>query len=582
MRTSAKRLGLLTVAVSSALVAAGLVGCDDANSVDRRVRDNIQEARIASLAGKGDEADTMLKAAADEADAPNATKAHAKGLLAQAELDSALGKISDPENGIEATNRSIARLIWEIGQLGQKIGQTNGMVTAYGALEPAETRKQVQQHIQGATGGGDAAAWVGEGENAVPTLSAVKQDVAALQDQVGKQQQHIESLKTQQKDVAQAAVKSGQQAETLAGLPAVEQYKKASDLRKQSADLANQIEVAQAKLAPVQQDLKLAEARQAAVSKAIEQFQKLGQEIEKGWTAVEQQVKGQQQLATMILGPDEAKETDQWLTRKSANLAEAVKNVTELYTDAEQQLTESVSHFEQAASAAQQLQQDIQPRVREMPADNAMRKSLDALLQVYNPTVFKLGQANANLVLANLHASRAQTMIERQKVIAELDAVLKAAGLTAPAGLADANLAEQAKKAATDADAAYVEAFELYGAVADSSAPAPDKNGGLAGRIHALYGRALLARITGNANEKEHLAAAKSARDTVIQDSPGALAALPAELVVATTTRPVAPTTATAPAPTPASPTDAAAPAPTDTTAPAPADGTPPPAPAPA
>ena len=71
----------------------------------------------------------------------------------------------------------------------------------------------------------------------------------------------------------------------------------------------------------------------------------------------------------------------------------------------------------------------------ELPSDNAMRKSIEALLTAYNPVVFDLGQANAKLALGNLQLSRAQTMIERQKMLASLTGTLQAAGLELPATL---------------------------------------------------------------------------------------------------------------------------------------------------
>ena len=548
-QTSAKRLSVLTMSVAGVITAAGLLGCDDANTVDRRVREHIQESRVARLAGDNEKAQESLQQAAAEADAPNATRAHAKALLARAELDSALSLMTDPEKGIEATNGDIIRLIREIAQLGQQIATTTSMVSAYQALEPIETRKQIEAETAAATGGPERAEWVGKPPVAVPTLSAVKQRVAQLQDQVAKQRQHIESLQKQQKDVAAAAAQAAQKAETMSGQEGLQQYKQASDLRKQAADLANQLEVAQARLEPVQQDLKLAEAQQAAVTRALEQFQQVGQQIEAGWKNIEQQANRQQQLATAILdgsaGDIKMRES---IAEKGKSLSEKIKQVQESYAQAEQSLKDAIDHYGEAASAATQLGNDIRPRLGTLPAGNPMKLSLEAMTKVYNPVVFNLGQANAQLALANLQSSRAQTLLERQKVLIALAAALEGAGLKMPATLSDPKIAEQAKAMIKEADEMYAAAHEQYTTVAQSSASDPDRNGGQTGRIYSLYGRALLARLTGQPAAQKYLADARDARDTILQETPTFLAALPAELVVAST-QPAAATTGPATAP---------------------------------
>ena len=280
-RTSAKRICLLSATVAG-LVAGGPLGCDDANTVDRRVREGISQSRIALIAGDREKAEELLQNAASEAEAPNATKAHAKALLAQAELNAARARVSDPQTGIEATNREIAQLVYEINRLGQQIGETNGMVTAYKALEPVETRKQVQAEIAAATGGGEKAVWVGKPPVEVPTLSAVKQRVAEKQDAVAKQEQRIESLQAQHKQLATSAGQAAQKAESLTGQQGLQQFKQAADLRKQAADLLNQLEVAKAKLVPLQRDLALAQAQEGAVTKAVGQLQAIGKQVEAG------------------------------------------------------------------------------------------------------------------------------------------------------------------------------------------------------------------------------------------------------------------------------------------------------------
>ena len=567
------KLTLATAGMALPFAAAG--GCDDAHKADKRVLQTIQEARIAER-GK---AKDLLTQAAGEANAAAATKAYAKSMLAQAELDSAVARIGDPQDGIDAAHREIARVLWEVDHLGQHIQTTNMLATNYGKFEPKEARAAVAAQIAAANGSGDKPNWIGDGPNGVPTLASITQQVNQLQEQVTKQQAMIQQLQGARQQKAREAEQAMRQAQSTTGPQALQVFKVAANLRKDAADLANQIDVAQAKLAPVQQDLAQAQARQAAVAAAVDQLQKQQAQLEEGWKAVQGQVLREQQLAQSILngGNPEAK-TVQSIKDKAAKLADLLKKTDEAEKQAEELLTSAASHFEEAATAARQLAMDSKTATATLERDNPMKKSLDTLTTVYDPNVFMLGQANAKLTLASLLTTRAQTASERLKVAAKLGPIVKEARLSLPPGLEEGGLDALAKKAATDADTNYDEAMKTF---LDVSAAAnigdAEKGGGRAGHVYALYGRALLGRGTGNAAAaQQHLNDAKAARDQILQENKAGLPVLPAELVVVTASATTAPTTApaaapAAPATTPAATPEAPATEPAAAPAPAPA-----------
>jgi hypothetical protein len=594
-----------------AAAAGGLIlplagGCDDSHTADKRVREALAEARLAHFAGDEEKAQSKLTEAASEANAAAATKAHAKSVLAQAELDSALARISNPDTGIDAANRQISGLLWDIGRLGHQIRTTNNLAMMYRQYEPKEARTSIQAKLAEANGSAEKPNWI-DGKPAIPSLAVAQQKVAQLQGEVQKQQGVIQQLQAAKAQKQQQAEQASRQAEATPGKQGLETFKIASGLRKEVADLQNQIEVAQAKLAPMQQDLALAQAEQTAVAGAIDQFQRKGQQIDEGWKSVEQQILAQNQLATAILsgaGPagSSAKSSDT-IAKRAAELSKLITDTKEKEKSIEEQLTTAATHFEEAENAAKTLKQESGQSVSQLPRDNPMRKAIDTLVEVYDPNIFRLGQANAKLALANFLASRAQTLEERSKVIDELQQILKEAGLALPKELADPNVAKEAKDTAAAADKAYDEASAVFTDVAEASTlNEAEKTGGKAGRVYSLYGRALLGRTTGDAKAAQYLTDAKGARDQILQEAKTPVA-FPAELVIATPAATTAPTTAsagttTAPAPAatppgeapasapaaPAAPTAPAEGAPATTpaadTAPAPAPGTPPAAPA--
>src|SRR5204862_3611201 len=117
------------------------------------------------------------------------------------------------------------------------------------------------------------------------------------------------------------AVQASQQAQITQGPTGLSVYKIASGLKKDVADLSNQIEVAQAKLAPIKQDLATAQARQAALQAAADEFQKQQAQLAEGWKNVQTEIKGQQALAqTIVNGGPQLKNVEP-IKDKAARLA---------------------------------------------------------------------------------------------------------------------------------------------------------------------------------------------------------------------------------------------------------------------
>jgi len=96
------------------------------------------------------------------------------------------------------------------------------------------------------------------------------------------------------------ADQAAKQSEKQTGRESVDSFKKSSDLRKQAADLATQIETAKAQVVPMQKDLLVAQGQEAVINDAIAEFQKQGQLLDEHWKAVQTQIAAQQGLAKEI------------------------------------------------------------------------------------------------------------------------------------------------------------------------------------------------------------------------------------------------------------------------------------------
>ncbi|HYO07483.1 MAG TPA: hypothetical protein VER17_00800, partial [Tepidisphaeraceae bacterium] len=516
----------LALACGATVIGAS-AGCDDARAADKRVQAAVDQARIARLKEGPERAQELLaKAAGDAAEASASTRAHAKSVLAHAQQDAAARLISDPVKGINPGNREIARLMWEIDQLGQQIRTSNNLVASYRQFDPKPALAAAAQQIEavsggapgGAAGGAAGGAWIGEGPGAIPTLATAQQQVQQLEQQIEQQQQQIQQLRQQQQQFIQQSEQLARQSQAAArGPQATQIFAQASRLRKQAADALNQAEAQEFKLAQLQQDLAIARGRQQALGGAVEQFRKLAANIEQGWRNIEQQILAQTKLATNVLQGSAEDQSRASIAARAAALEAQTRQTQEAYTQAEQNLTDAVKHFEEAASAATQLGTDLRTATANLPGDNQMKKALDTMIGVYNPNVFKLGQANATLALAELQTSRAQTLAERQQLVRRLGETLQGAGLSLPPGLdGGGNPADVVKQA----DENFNAATELYASIAEGGGSESNKSAGRAGRIFALYGRTLLHRAAGQPQQaNQFLTEARAQRDVILTEA---------------------------------------------------------------
>ncbi len=323
--------------------------------------------------------------------------------------------------------------------------------------------------------------------------------------------------------------------------------KKAADLRKRASDLAAELDVLHARIAPLQADLSVAQAREAALKAAIDQFNQLAGSYDAGWSAIQDQTVDQKRQATALYqgvgGTETTARTDS-ITSKAIELAKASEQRDTAFDRAKSNLTSAITNFEAAVRAASQLQSDLRTQANDPSVQGTeLAKTIASLQQAFDPNTFRLGQADAQQLLATLETGRVTEMAERQRITQRLDKVLSDAGLSMPKELADAKLASEITETAKSAEAMYKEAEQTYKDAADMGRGTQQMAGHI-GRMFALYGQSQLKRAMGDDQAaKESLALAKDARDMVIQaHGVGAIPEYPSELV------PPPPTPSTEPA----------------------------------
>src|SRR5688500_5299707 len=198
MRAPVKQLAVLAAAAAT---WAGVLGCDDSLGNDKQVRRAIVAARDASA--KGDDAghkDALekLREAAGNTGASAAASAQAKASLAAAEVADA----SRLMQVVDANNREISRLVYEINLLGGHIANSNLKTEGYRGQEPVAARAEAAKRIAEIQGSGEKGSWITAENASVPTLAAVKHDVSRLQGEIAKRQEEIKGLEQQRIAIA--------------------------------------------------------------------------------------------------------------------------------------------------------------------------------------------------------------------------------------------------------------------------------------------------------------------------------------------------------------------------------------------
>ncbi|HEY7086899.1 MAG TPA: hypothetical protein VH518_02350 [Tepidisphaeraceae bacterium] len=556
------RAGLLRWRTATVVLLVGVlgVGCDD-SAADRKVREALRAAQDTAAAAapseEGDQARAnarkLLETAAANTDASLGMRATAKAALAQSEFDAANRIIRE----IDRKEMELSRVAWETTQLALQVHTSGSAIAGYKLFDPKTVREAIATRIAEAQGGPDKPAWFTHGGATIPTLSAVKQDIARLEGEISQVQEQIKSLSDQRSHLLDDAEQAAAQADQQKGEAAVEIFKKSSDLRRQGGEKAIELDKLNAKVTRLQHELAISQSQQTVLNEVVTQFQEQAASLEASWKTIDDQIKSHQDLAQQILGtPTGAQSSEQpqstagqSIADKAVALARLVTEIDKLRGEAETSLTSAAKHFEDAATAARDLNVELGKKISdpgnagrpEQPAWKDLRSAVD-------PMQFRLQQASVQRVLGEFYASRAASAANRLSVRQSVEDAFKLAGLKVPEQIASGDLAKDRQAAVGLSDEAYKESDKLLSDIVDGT------NEDLKPMAHVsraltLYGWAQTERMAGNTDGAEkHITDAKSDRDLAAEHNVP-LPSMPSELGLPPP-KAVAPVAATEGAPT--------------------------------
>jgi hypothetical protein len=523
--------------IASIAIAGAVGGCDNGqNEADKHVRQQLSDARVDAATGQVDAARQKREEAAKDGAASGGVRAAAKAAVAQDQLAIA----DELSSRIERSELEVVRLVSEISALTEQIRSGGTMATGYKQLDPKPALDKIAADIAAAEGGADKPAWFTNDRGAtIPTLAAVKQQLAQLETQINAQQEQINTLTQQRQRVLDDAEKAAADADQLKGSDAVEAFKKGSDLRKQAGDLSVQIDKAQTAITHLKASVATAQAQQQAVNDTINQLKDQAATIEKAWKDVDARVAAQRQLAGKILGESPASSAanpSSTVAQKAAELSRTVEEIKKMRADALAALNSAVTLYDDANKAATEYGVQLNTLISQSAPDRPEVDAWKQMREVMDPAQFRLRQAAALRELGTLQASNATSLRARIALQQALTAAMQANDLRANVSVVNATAAQERGASIAAAEAAFKQAIEILTSIADAMSPSPAKDRVLISRALTNYAYAQLLRQKGDPNQEplkgsiaKLISSAKADRDLAAEHNPN-LPSMPAEL----------------------------------------------------
>lgn len=542
MRPNQRQLNRPALTRISTAIAIGLgtfliVGCE--KSPDRKIQAGLQEAvdlRSVRSAESDELARKQLDVASKDVNASPAARAQLASMRGQMHVDLAQALMRE----IDRSELELSRVAFDLGQLAMQLETGSVMVTGYAKYDPAAVQKTIAQQIVDAQGGPDKLTWEFQSLQ-MPTIEAAKQSITRLEADLAKLNEQAQTL-TAQRDAAlkdaEAAAKSSDEKK---GRESVEEFKRATMLRKTAGDLFTQMEETNARMIPLQRDLAVAQGQLQVLDEVVKQLQAQQVALDTGWKSMQEQIAVQNQLAKKIVGTEGAASAAPPSTgpaMSGASVAEKAAEINDFATklkaaraEAQSHLDDAAKQFNDAYKSADELRRDLAEKIAAIPDPNrADAKALKAAQDIMNPQVYRLREGATRRLMGALYSSDAQSILNRLNLQASVAPIIDRAGAPVPAILRPGNLANDLKTALGDADEAFKSADETLNNVREGVSAKETKDAATVEQILTNYGWAQVLKANSDAKgAQEKLEKAIALRDAAAEQKIR-LPALPAEL----------------------------------------------------
>ncbi len=504
----------LTCAALAALPVMG-IACErlesDSAQADRRASTAVREAAMKGPPAGSIEAQIQsLNKAVGEAAASSATKAQTRAALAQVEVNAANHLLAQAD----ALDLNVARGVWEMDRLGAQIDWGNKLVAGYRKFDPKPGMDAVTAKKSEAQGSAEAQAWFSHGSATIPTLAAAKAEADRLNGEIAQREKKLADLEAQRRAALDEAEKAARAADASDGKKWVDEYNRATDLRKQAADLLRDMDVVKAELLPLMKNLAIAEGQMKVLGDAIKLYDEQGAQLQSNWKAIQAQIDAQHQLAKKQVEGDgkplaAASEDGQSSgLMRADSIAGKAAIVTALSTQARTLRDQAAARLDNAAKlyndayqAATSLDQELRKLSSGDPGTSD-KTAWGAVSAAFNPDGFKMQRALVEHRSASLYASRVHNLWMRLQIAEKLEPILRSAGLSLPSDAQPGDMSQRLEAARNQAQASFNAANETLLEIQDGTlAPEAVKTSAKTRRMLVLSDWGVFDQSVGKAQE---------------------------------------------------------------------------------
>jgi len=357
------------------------------------------------------------------------------------------------------------KLISDIGDLVTDIRGEETILDKWTATDPSRALAKLDSDKQRAVG--PEAVWFPHDQDPIPTAAKAQADITRLTAAIDDTNSHAQALAKQHDDIVAQADQIERQSEGETGQSAVADFKKASDLRKQAADVSVEIDKAHASLVPLTQDLGVANSQLQIVRSAIANMEAISTQMSSSWADLQSRMQAtQQRIKDYDSGNAPSVES------LTADLVKQLDDIKQKRKDAEVELQKAIAQLNmaqaQAVIARRSLPTPANGSTDLVPTQAAAKFHVD----LNSPESLYIDQADCQRLLGDLYAGEAEDLAAREhlQVTAAPVYAYKHVMLKLPPGL-DESLEQQRKDAVAAADDMYTKADQTLDKPSGATTP---------------------------------------------------------------------------------------------------------------
>jgi len=492
-QTARRHLARLALTAAYAALPFAGIGCEKPQrQADKKADLAIAQSEIA--AGKeGNEAKAykLLTQAAQQADASEAERSHAKTLVAQADYGWVIKHM--PE--LAEAEAKAAEIIDEIAVLGQRIAADNLLIEQCKAADPAGVAPS------------HPAAELNKSKAKYTAMAAdLDKKILDAEARVRAKGADIDALTKQQGIASDEAGLLFEKSEQAKGQASLDLFKQYADARAKADGLTLATNAAKAQLANLQGAVaELKTQKQLAVNAAAAAVRQ-ATELSTAWTKAQQMMQTTASHSKAIVGSQDG------VAGKAKVLAAALAAAAEKRRELDARLQSSINAFSEAAKASDAVSTAMGQRLRDAALDSVERMAWKRMEKLHNFAIHRLDRAHVLMARGGMFVAQKSLLESKLRMAQNLAAAYKQAGLGAPAELSGAAIRKEVDDAGKTAQKCFEEADGLLVDISERG-QAEDKSQANFPRIGTQYS---LYNLTG---KEKYLTDARAILEEMVKSS---------------------------------------------------------------